>query len=75
MWYSFNAVVIIVVISLLGTLIFGSNDPKTIDQSLLLSWKKIFSCCWKHKKSVSLKADEINAIPIKAVEQELILLN
>ncbi|CAF0798341.1 unnamed protein product [Rotaria sp. Silwood1] len=73
MWYSFNAVVIIVVISLLESFIFGSNDPKMIDKSLLISWKNIFSCYWKHKKSVSLQLNEINTIETQTIEQESIL--
>ncbi|CAF2743440.1 unnamed protein product [Rotaria sp. Silwood2] len=73
MWYSFNAVVIIVVISLLGSFIFGSNDPKTIDKSLLIPWENIFSCYWKHKKSVSLTSNEVNTIETQITEQESIL--
>ncbi|CAF0751966.1 unnamed protein product [Rotaria sordida] len=73
MWYSFNAIIIIVVISLLGSFIFGSNDPKTIDESLLISWKNVFSCNWKHKKSTNLKTNEVNTIETQTIEQESIL--
>ncbi|CAF4240536.1 unnamed protein product, partial [Rotaria magnacalcarata] len=33
MWYSFNGVFLTVIFGLLAKFVFGSNDPKTVDQS------------------------------------------
>ncbi|CAF3768296.1 unnamed protein product, partial [Rotaria sordida] len=32
------------ILYLLGILVFGSNDPKSIDKSLLCTWKDAFGC-------------------------------
>ncbi|CAF0879292.1 unnamed protein product [Adineta steineri] len=62
MWYSLNAVVIVIIVSLLGTFIFGSNDVNTIDKKLLLSWKDVFSIFWKNNISRTLETNELETI-------------
>ncbi len=66
-WYGFNGVFVTLILGLLGTLIFGrihfihlecelkdlgSNDPNTVDKSLLISWKVLF--CGKRSNKVYL---------------------
>ncbi|CAF0969556.1 unnamed protein product [Adineta steineri] len=62
MWYSLNAVVIVVIVSLLGSFIFGSNDVKMIDKKLLLSWKDVFSIFWKNNIPQTRETNELETI-------------
>ncbi|CAF4236300.1 unnamed protein product [Rotaria sordida] len=44
LWYNINGVFLTIILGLLGILVFGSNDPKSIDKSLLCTWKDAFGC-------------------------------
>ncbi|UJR26002.1 hypothetical protein I4U23_007348 [Adineta vaga] len=65
MWYSFNGVVIVVIISLLGSFILDKKDSKTIDRSLLRSWKDLFVCYWKDKDLEILEANQTEMQPVE----------
>ncbi|CAF4030352.1 unnamed protein product [Rotaria magnacalcarata] len=53
-----------------------SNDPKSIDSSLLASWKDLFGCCYKKKTvgSVVMNGDHLSP-EHQQVEEERILQN
>ncbi|CAF2067862.1 unnamed protein product [Rotaria magnacalcarata] len=54
----------------------SSNDPKSIDSSLLASWKDLFGCCYKKKTvgSVVMNGDHLSP-EHQQVEEERILQN
>ncbi|CAF0771742.1 unnamed protein product [Adineta ricciae] len=59
MWYSFNGVIIVILLSLLGSFVFDTKDTKTVDKSLLRSWNDVFVCFRKDKELTTLQANEI----------------
>ncbi|CAF1339041.1 unnamed protein product [Rotaria sordida] len=70
MWYAFNGVFLTIIFSLLGTFIFGSNNSKMVDESLLILWKNVFCpWCWTNKKS----KDELCELDTQTIEQERML--
>ncbi|CAF5147711.1 unnamed protein product, partial [Rotaria sp. Silwood1] len=73
MWYSFNGVFLTVIFGLLGIFIFGSNDPTTVDISLLASWKDIFSGFLSNKKSSILETIDLHEMEKSIIEQEQML--
>ncbi|CAF1190473.1 unnamed protein product [Rotaria sordida] len=86
MWYAFNGVFLTVILSLLGTFIFGridfikqnqcsyeylgSNNPKMVDKSLLVLWKNVF-CPWCWTNKKS--TDEVRELEMQTTEQERML--
>lgn len=77
LWYNLNGVLLLVIFGLLGTLVFGSNDPKTIDSSLLASWKDFFPCCLPKKllNRRTTHKHKDRTLQDQAVEEERMLEN
>ncbi|CAF0768332.1 unnamed protein product [Adineta ricciae] len=59
MWYSFNGVIIVILLGLLGSFVFDAKDTKIVDKSLLRSWNDLFVCFRKDEELTTLQANEI----------------